>query len=44
MKRREFTHGVLSAAVLSARASPAFAQSGLPLEQMNIFFSFPAES
>ena len=45
MHRRQFTQASLSAAVLGALgASPAFAQSGLPLEQVKFFFGFPAGS
>ncbi len=45
MKRREFAQAGLSTAVLSALgASPALAQSSLPLEQVKIFFGFPAGS
>jgi tripartite-type tricarboxylate transporter receptor subunit TctC len=45
MQRREFTQASLSAAVLGALgASAAWAQPSLPLEQVKIFFGFPAGS
>ncbi len=48
MQRRQFTQGTLSATVLSALSSmgtsSAWAQASLPLEQVKIYFGFPAGS
>jgi tripartite-type tricarboxylate transporter receptor subunit TctC len=45
MQRREFTQASISAAILGALGTQsAFAQASLPLEQVKIFFGFPAGS
>lgn len=42
--RRQFIQGTSAAALLSAIGQQAFAQAGLPLEQVKIFYGFPAGS
>lgn len=42
--RRQFIQGASAATLLSAIGQPAFAQAGLPLEQVKIFYGFPAGS
>ncbi len=45
MQRRDFTQASFSAAILGVLgANSAFAQASLPLEQVKIFFGFPAGS
>jgi tripartite-type tricarboxylate transporter receptor subunit TctC len=45
MKRREFTKATLSATILGAvPACPVWAQATLPIEQVKIYFGFPAGS
>jgi tripartite-type tricarboxylate transporter receptor subunit TctC len=42
--RRQFIQGASAATLLSAIGQRAFAQAGLPLEQVKIFYGFPAGS
>ncbi len=42
--RRQFIQGTSAAALLSAIGQHAFAQAGLPIEQVKIFYGFPAGS
>ncbi|NBQ86436.1 MAG: twin-arginine translocation signal domain-containing protein [Betaproteobacteria bacterium] len=42
--RRQFIQGTSAAALLSAIGQQAFAQAGLPIEQVKIFYGFPAGS